>query len=163
MGGVHERPAAARDHVLDGAAVDPYRIALVVVDVAPYRGDIVMRGIAHDVVDRAAVLDVAGMVLGIHVQGGAGDEDLGNVSLGHLTQPPALLGVDRPQESGVDPYDAHRSGVDGPVRPRLEGLLGGSGAHLPCPGEALFVGRARRVPQQRPQPRSRQPARWGLR
>lgn len=69
MGGVHERPAAARDHVLDGAAGDPYRIALVVVDVAPYRGDIVMRGIAHDVVDRAAVLDVAGMVLGIHVQG----------------------------------------------------------------------------------------------
>jgi len=125
VGGVHERPTAARDHVLDGATVHPYRIALVVVDVAPYRGDVVMPGIAHEVVDGAAALDGAGVVLGIHVQGRSGDEDLGDVSLGHLTQPTALLGVDGAEEPGVDPYDPHGSGIDGPVRARLDGLLGG--------------------------------------
>lgn len=81
MGGVHEGSAAARHHVLDGAAVDLHRVALVVVDVAAYGREVAVVRVADEVVDGAAAFDGARVVFAVHVQGRAGDEDLGERSL----------------------------------------------------------------------------------
>src|SRR5205823_3015467 len=57
---VHEGAPAAGDDVLDRPPVDGNRVALVVVDVASDRGDVVVLGTANDVVDReVSVSDVA--------------------------------------------------------------------------------------------------------
>ena len=68
-----------------------------------------------------------------------------------------------PEQAGVDADDPHRSGVDRPVRARLDGLLGGRGAQLAGLGQVLPVVRTRPVPQQRPQPGPAEGTRPGLR
>ncbi len=153
MGGVRERAAAARHDVLQGAAVvQAHGIALVVVDVAAYGGHVVVSGVADDVVDGAAALDGARVVLAVHVQGRPRDEYLRARVQRDLPQPRALRGVDPAQQPGVDADDPYRTGVDRPVRSGLHGPLlrpGPQCARLVEPGA---VPGTRTVPQQGAQP-----------
>ncbi len=109
-------------------------------------------GVADDVVDRAAAVDSAGVVLAVHVQRRPGDQDLRAGAPGDLTEPGALFGVDGAQQPRVDTDDPHRPGVHGPVGARLDGLLGRCGPQRPGLVETFTVVRARAVPQQGPQP-----------
>jgi hypothetical protein len=69
--------AGARDDVLEQPPVrQPHGVALVVVDVAAQRRDVVGRRVADDRVDGAAALDRAGLDRAVHDQRLAGQQDL---------------------------------------------------------------------------------------
>src|SRR5918998_5683980 len=91
-------------------------MALVFV-VAPADGrDVAVRGVADYLVHGAAILYGVGVVLAVHVERLAREQELRLVYLARdPSQPPALLAVDRAAHSGVYANDEQRARIYGEV------------------------------------------------
>src|SRR5204862_5313115 len=136
------------------AAVGRGRVPLVVVEVAPDRGHVVVLGVADDVVDgEVAAGNETRLALVVHVEGLAREQDLRLRPPGRLAQPVALLAVEVAEDAGVDADEPHRSRLQGPVRAGKRRRLPKRGPQLPAAAERVLRADAGLAPQPPAQPR----------